>query len=129
MNPMKKFVVTVFVFAVSTGFLPAKEGSFISKVIHESDQPLRIELSKRQFIKISNFTQARNDPALEITAIGTVAVFQGAASLAGINVLTAAAPSTTHNPHEDVFIGGPAIVYIGPVTGSTLFITYLRGSD
>jgi hypothetical protein len=128
MNPIKKLIGIVFALTLSTGFLFAKEGSIVSKIIHAADQPLRIELSGRQFMRISNFVQT-SDSAEEITATATVAVFQGAGDLPGINVLLASKAATTQVTHEELFIGGPAVVYVAPVSGSTLFISYLRGSD
>lgn len=123
---MKHLLCSLVILAVSLSTLLAKEGAFSSVIIRETDKPFSLNLAARQWIKITNFTQNDIDPTKPAELAG-VAVFQGTGE--GLWVLFADQPTTTHVAHDDVFIAGPALVYVPAITGATVFLTYLRGSD
>jgi hypothetical protein len=120
---MKTLITTLAIILLSASTLPAKDGTFTSVVIRQTDKTFQLKLAARQWIRITNFienTGAPGEPA-------GVAVFQGEAALW---VLFASSPTDTHVAHEDVFIGGPATITVSvPTEGSTAFLTYMRGSD
>jgi hypothetical protein len=112
------------IIAISSVSALGNSGKFFSRVIHSSDQAFTINLPAKQFLFITNFVQDGGDTA------GAVTVYQGAAGLPGINVLIASpSGSTTHEVHEDTYIGGPVVVTIAPVSDGTLFISYLLGNN
>jgi hypothetical protein len=121
---MKTLITTLVALTLSFTTLPAKDGTFSSVVIGENDKVFRVNLSTKQWMKITNFIQ--NDVGETPAERAGVAVFQGDAALW---VLFADGPSTTRVAHEDLFIGGPAIVTVPPMPGATVFLTYQRGSD
>jgi hypothetical protein len=127
---MKTLITTLVIIVLSFTTLPAKDGTFTSVIIPDGGQSLRLDLSAHQWIKITNFTQNPVDDATPPMPAG-VAVFKGDAALW---VLFATDPRT-HAAHEDVFIGGPAIVVVAPPVktktngGAIVFLTYERGSD
>lgn len=121
---MKTLITALALLTLSFTALPAKEGSFFSVVIGEHDKVFRVNLSSRQWMKITNFIQ--NDAGETPAERAGVAVFQGDDALW---VLFADGPSTTRVAHEDLFIGGPATVIVSPMPGATVFLTYQRGSD
>jgi hypothetical protein len=119
---------------LSAASLFANDGQFVSKIIHETDSPVQINLSVHQWMKVSNFVQSGTAPGFVPTGqpgqdIGAVQLFQGAAGLTGIVALNASFATTTHAEHEDVFIAGPTVVFIAPVAGATLFFSYLIGKQ
>jgi len=120
--PMKTLITTLAVLTLLLTTLAAKEASFNSVIIPDGGQPLQLNLSAHQWIKITNFTQ--NDTGTPVDPAG-VAVFKGET---GLWVLFASNP-INHLPHEDVFVAGPATVMVSPVKGATVFLTYERGSD
>jgi hypothetical protein len=120
---MKTLITTLAVLTLSFAALSAKEGTFTSVIIPDGGaNPLQIDLKARQWMKITNFTQ--NDTGTPVDQAG-VAVLKGDS---GLWVLFATNP-LNHSPHEDVFVAGPATVLVSHVTGSTVFLTYERGSD
>ena len=122
---MKKLTCIIALLVLANSAILAAEAIVVSKVIHAEDSALHFRLSAKQWIKITNFTQTGGDP----NTVGIVAVFQGSADLPGANVLVATQSTSTKVEHEDVFIAGPTVVYVAPVPGATLFISYLRGSN
>jgi hypothetical protein len=122
--PMKTLLTTLAILILSITSLLAKEGTFASVIIRETDQAFRLSLAARQWIKITNFTQ--NDTTTTRADSAGVAVIKGEAALW---VLFASDPATTHVAHEDVFVAGPATIMVTPITGATVFLTYQRGSD
>ncbi len=122
---MKTLIITLAVLALSFTTLPAKDGTFTSVIIPDGGQSLQIDLSARQWIKITNFTQNSINNATPMPA--GIAVFKGDAALW---VLFANDPQT-HAPHEDLFVGGPATLVVVPPEngGAIVFLTYQRGSD
>ena len=121
----KTLITTLAVLTLSFTTLPAKDSTFISVIIPDGGKSLQIDLSARQWIKITNFTQNSVSNATPMPA--GVAVFKGTAALW---VLFATDPQT-HAAHEDVFVGGPATVVVAPPVagGAIVFLTYERGSD
>jgi hypothetical protein len=128
---MKTLITTLAVLTLSFTTLPAKDGTFTSVIIPDGGKSLQIDLSTRQWLKITNFTQNPADDAKATNAAG-VAVFQADTALW---VLFANDPRA-HAPHEDVFVAGPATIIVSPPQknndypgGATVFLTYQRGSD
>jgi hypothetical protein len=122
---MKTLITTLAVLTLSFTTLPAKDGTFTSVIIPDGGKSLQIDLSARQWIKITNFTQNSINDATPMPA--GVAVFKGDAALW---ILFATDPQT-HAAHEDVFVGGPATLVVAPPEkgGAIVFLTYQRGSD
>lgn len=120
--------IVVAVLALSASALFARDPIVISKVIHSDGPALHLTLSSKQWMKITNFTQTDRDDVPN-NPLGSVVVFQGAAGLPGARVLVATQSKSTQVPHEDIFIAGPTVVYVGPVPNATLFISYHRGSN
>ncbi|MDP9099174.1 MAG: hypothetical protein M3N48_09315 [Verrucomicrobiota bacterium] len=122
---MKTLIIILAVLTLSFTTLPAKDGTFTSVIIPDGGKSLRIDLSARQWIKITNFTQNSVNNATPMPA--GVAVFKGDAALW---VLFATDPQT-HAAHEDVFVAGPATLVVAPPErgGAIVFLTYQRGSD
>jgi hypothetical protein len=121
---MKTLITTLAILILSFTTLPAKDGTFASVIIRETDARFQLTLPARQWIKIINFTQ--NDTTTTRSDRAGVAVFKGDA---GLWVLYADDATTTHVPHDDILIAGPATVTVPAVTGATIFLTYQRGSD
>jgi hypothetical protein len=119
---MKTLITTLAVLTLSFTTLIGKDATFTSAIIPDGGTPIQINLSSHQWIKITNFTQNYTASAVDPAGI---AVFKGDS---GLWVLFATYPPS-HSPHEDVFVAGPATVVVQPVTGSTAFLTYERGSD
>jgi hypothetical protein len=129
----RSFAVLTLLF-ISIPIAVAKDGTFVTRVIHETDPAVSILLQPRQFITITNFVQdaplvIQDENGNFISHVATVTVYQGAMGLSGINVLTASQAGSTHVAHEDCYIAGPAIVNIASLSSATLFITYLKGSN
>jgi hypothetical protein len=129
---MKTLITTLVVLTLSFTTVIAKEGTFTSVIIPDGGDPVQINLSNHQWIKITNFTQnAIKDQPLPNAA--GVALFKGEN---GLWVLFAR-DATTPVDHEDVFIAGPATVIVAPPDKgedkqhghATVFLTYQRGSD
>jgi hypothetical protein len=123
---MKTLITTLAVLTLSFATLIAKEATFTSVIIPDGGDPVQINLTTHQWIKITNFTQ--NDASKDLhAALAGIAVYNGTSALwvlfardVGANV-----------SHEDVFIAGPAIVTVMPPAGggAVVFLTYERGSD
>jgi hypothetical protein len=122
---MKTLIVTLAILTCSLASLPAKDGTFVSKIISDGGGELRITLSSHEWLKITNFTQVPTNDGNQPAPAG-VAVFNG---VDGIWARFATDPRA-HLPHEDLFVGGPAVVVVSPPqSGATVFLTYQRGSD
>lgn len=131
---MKTLLTILAILTLSSTSLLAKDGSFVSEIIPDGGGELRLTLSSHQWLRVTNFSQVPTDDAVLPTPAG-IAVFKGGD---GLWVKFASDPRA-HNPHEDIFVGGPATVVISPpqittgiVTrngGATVFVTYQRGSD
>jgi hypothetical protein len=124
---MKKLASIVSLFVLSITVALAGEGKFFSQVIHDTDQPFRLSLPANKAMKVLNFIQS-GVPGPVIN-LGAIAVYQGTPGLSGIFVLQADFSSNNHVVHEDVFIAGPAVVYISPIAGETLFLSYLLANN
>ena len=127
MKNIASFIVTLLITVTS---LCAGDGKFYSQVIHETDGAFALRLPSNKFIKITNFTQSgsvETEPG--VFTVGAVYVYQGAPGLPGITALTAGLPSSNRVLHEDVYIAGPVIVYVPPVAGATLLLSYLLGNN
>jgi hypothetical protein len=120
---MKTLIITLAVLTLSLTTVPAKEGTFSSVIIRETDSAFQLDLTARQWIKIINFTQNTTTP---LSGRAGVAVYKGDAALW---VLFADDPATTHAPHDDVIVAGPATIKVPPMPNTTIFVTYQRGSD
>jgi hypothetical protein len=123
---MKTLVTILSLFILSIPAALAKDGSFVSRVVHENESVL-FNLSYKQWIKITDFVESTSTST---SPIGAITVYQGAEGLPGSIILLASAPGTTYGGQKDVFIAGPMVVYIAPPqAGSTFFLTYLTGSN
>lgn len=124
---MKRFLLTLSIILAAAFSAHANDGVFVSKVIHETDSPHILRLPSKKFIKITNFIQVGGNVVVspDQPDVGAVVVYQGPAGLSGITVATAGGPNSSH----EVLIAGPAVVYVGPVKGGTLFLSYLFGSN
>jgi hypothetical protein len=133
---MNKILLTLSMLIAFADALLANDGTFVTKVIHESDPVVQLSVPIGKAMKITNFIQegayVTNEPgpfpgSVTVTNHpGEVKVYQGAAGLPGVTVLQSTPASTSHVAHEDVFVAGPAIVVIQPLTGVTLAFSYLR---
>jgi hypothetical protein len=132
---MNKLLLTlgiVIAFA-SSGFAGSNDGRFFTKIIHESDNAYTFTLSTRSWLKITNFIQEGGtatvfDPSSGMfipPTIGAVVVYQGPAGLKPVTVATAGGANSVH----EVFISGPVVVTIAPVSGATLYLTWLAGNN
>jgi hypothetical protein len=118
-----KTLCIIAALALSITSLAANDGTFVTKVIHDTDTAFQLNLNSKHWIKITNFVQQGG------TQFASVAVYQGAAGSPGVTLLLASDPTTTHTPHDDVFVTGPSIIYIAPIPGATVMLTYLTGSN
>jgi hypothetical protein len=120
---MKTLIATLAVLTLSFTTALAKDGTFTTVIVKDSDKPLDLTVESHHWIKIINFVQ--NDGDTETYPAG-IAVFKGDAVAW---VLFAGSPSATSAP---VVIEGPAIVSVrfsGKTTGASALLTYQRGSD
>jgi hypothetical protein len=121
-----KSVLSALFLILSSIIVFAGDGTFVTQVIHDSDQPFSVYVPSNRFMRITNFIQeGATNPATN----GVIYVFQGAPSLLGARILYSTQAGTTHQPHEDLYLGGPIVVYIAPVPNLTLVLSYLRGSN
>jgi hypothetical protein len=125
---MTRTIIALFILA-ATAF--AKDGTFVTRVIHDSDPAFNVLIPSNKFMLITNFIGQTTTqvPGGAVINAGEVIVYQGAAGLPGAVVLESSPTTTTHENHEDVYIAGPAVVYVSPVKGVTLVLTYLRGNN
>lgn len=127
---MKKLASILLTLLITITSLSASEGKFYSQVIHDSDDAFVLRLPPNKFIKITNFTQST---AIQITpgnfATAAVYVYQGAPGLAGTAAVYSNLPGTTREVHEDIYVAGPAVVYVPPLSGAVLLLSYLLGNN
>jgi hypothetical protein len=130
-NAMKTLITTLAVLTLSLTSVVAKDATFISVIIPDGGDQVQLDLKIHQWIKITNFTQNSVDMQPLPNKAG-VAVFKGEN---GLWVLFARDVGTP-DPHEDVFVAGPATVIIvppgkedAPHAHAIVFLTYERGSD
>lgn len=127
---MKKQIASI----ILTLFIPiaaasAGEGKFYSQVIHGTDPAFVLHLPANKFIKITNFTHTGTSTDPTNFPTGAVNVYQGANGLPGTTALYSSLPSTSREVHEDVYIAGPAIVYVPALPGAVLLFSYLLGNN
>jgi hypothetical protein len=105
----------------------AGDNGYVTRVIHETDSIYSLAVQPKRWIKITNFIQQGGNAVIfpAQPSIGAVTVYQGAQGLSGITVAIAGGADSVH----EVVIAGPAIVNVAPVTGGTLFLTYLAGTN
>jgi hypothetical protein len=123
---MKTLASLTFTLFLTITAASAGEGKFYSQLIHDTDAAFVLRLPANRFIKITNFTQS---VALPSEASGAVYVFQGATGLPGTAAVYANLPGTTREVHEDVYVAGPAVVYVPPLSGAVLLFSYLLGNN
>lgn len=129
---MKTLITTLAVLTLTFTTVIAKEGTFTSVIIPDGGAPVQINLSAHQWLKITNFTQNPVNDANPTNSAG-IAVLKGDAAL----WVSFASDPRTHDPHEDVFVAGPAMVFVAPPDKGAdnqhghaiVFLTYERGSD
>jgi hypothetical protein len=114
--------IATALFCLAIGSHAAVAGSFHTKVVTESDNPLVISISENVFLQIRNFTQQGGSTRGAVTA--TV-------DNQTVNVLSASQIDTTNLTVAPEFINrivvaGPATVTVFPVVGATLTITYRK---
>ncbi|MFN2623074.1 MAG: hypothetical protein ABR611_09530 [Chthoniobacterales bacterium] len=127
-----KTLTTLAVLALSFATLVAKDATFTSVIIADGGKSFQLDLSARQWIKVTNFTQVPLNDANPTNTAG-IAVFKGDSAL----WVSFATDPRAHAPHEDVFIAGPATVIVAPPDKgekgdqghATVFLTYERGAD
>ena len=130
MNKLRLLTLTIALALSLSGNARANDGTFFTKVIHESDSTFTLTLSARKWMKIINFIQEGGDlvdngSGFFSPAIGSVVVSQGAAALKPVTVATAGGP----NSSQEVYVTGPVTITIAPVPGGTLYLTYLAGNN
>jgi hypothetical protein len=128
MNKLR--LLTLIVALALSGIARGSDGTFFTKVIHESDSTYTLNLSGKKWLKIINFIQEGGDlvdngSGFFSPAIGSVVVSQGATALKPVTVATAGGP----NSSVEVYVTGPVTITIAPVPGGTLYITYLAGNN
>jgi hypothetical protein len=128
MNKLRLF--TLIIALALSGIARANDGTFFTKIIHESDSTYTLTLSAKKWLKIINFIQEGGTPVdngsgFFSPAVGTVVVSQGATALKPVTVATAGGP----NSSVEVYISGPVTITIAPVPGGTLYINYLAGNN
>src|ERR1700682_5107538 len=128
MNKLR--LLTLIIALALSGVARANDGTFFTKVIHESDSTYTLTLSAKRWMKIINFIQEGGDlvdngSGFFSQAIGSVVVPQGATALKPITVAQAGGP----NSSQEVYITGPVTITIAPVPGGTLYLTYLAGNN
>src|SRR5438105_5047560 len=106
---MKTLITILAVLTLPFTNVIAKEGTFTSVIIPDGGNQVTISLSAHQWMKITNFTQNAIDGQPLPNKAG-VAVFKGGN---GLWVLFARDVGTP-DPHEDVFVAGPATVIVAP---------------
>ena len=106
---MKTLITTLAVLTLSFTTVIAKDGAFTSVIIPDAGDPVQINLTARQWIKITNFTQIPVDDGTATNAAG-FAVIKGDAAL----WVSFATDPRAHAPHEDVFVAGPATIIVSP---------------
>ena len=121
---MKKLMLPLVVLFLSATTALSGDQRWYSNVIHSTDQPFSFVISGNQYMKISNFTHSGNG-----SQVGRILVFQGLQGLPGIEVMQSDSSATGHIEHEDVYIAGPTVIYIQPLSSETLFLTYLWGTQ
>lgn len=119
---MKTTLNIIAFLTISICSLHARETKYFTKVIHETDAPMRLDLPERLYMKITDFSQTSQNPGGNV--LGSVVVYKGDAQQSGVNVLLA----NSHHP-RGTFLAGPLSVYVHPVPGSTLLITFLLGHN
>lgn len=123
---MKKLASIILTLFLTIAAASAGEGKFYSQVIHETDAAFVLRLPANKFIKITNFTQSADLPS---DVVGSVHVYQGATGLPGTTALYSTLPGTTREVHEDIYIAGPAVVYVPTLPGAVLLLSYLLGNN
>jgi hypothetical protein len=134
---MKTLSYIIAALLVSVSPLSAGGGHVYTLLIHDSDQAFNVTIQRNEYMKVLNFTQSGGttpvfDPSTGgfVVTYGAIVLYQGANGLPGATILNAVALSTsTQVPHEDTYIAGPAVVYIAPVSGAVLALSYFRGSN
>jgi hypothetical protein len=120
---MKRHIASLSIaFFCSTLASVVIAGEFNSKIIPSDGESLSLSVPDEHFLRIRNFTQEGGSQR------GVVAVTANGQTK---NVLTAALIDASGPPEfmKKVIIAGPAQVTIAPVSGATLFITYIRVAD
>jgi hypothetical protein len=117
---MKTLITTLAVLALSFTSVIAKDGTFTSVIVNETDHPLQLNLRAREWLKITNFVQ--NGGNTDNSA--GIALFKGDESMW---ILFANQPQKTDAP---VIVAGPATLMVWvPSNEVKAFLTYQRGSD
>lgn len=120
---MKTLIITLAVLTLSLTNVLAKDGTFTTVIVKDTDNPLNLTIGSHQWVKIINFVQ--NGGNTDTNPAG-LALFKDDAA---IWLLFASSPSATNAP---VIIEGPAIVRVqfsDKTTGASAVLTYQRGSD
>src|SRR4051794_28957248 len=120
---MKTLITTLTVLTLSFTSVFAKDGTFTTVIVKDTDKPLDLTIGSHQWIKIINFVQ--NGGNTDMYPAG-LALFKDDAA---IWALFATSPSVTNAP---VVIAGPGMVSVqfsDKTTGASAVLTYQRGSD
>jgi hypothetical protein len=121
---MKKLLLPLAIFFISITGLFAGEGKYFSRLIHEGDAPIDLHINGSKYIKILDFRQSNVvevGPG-EFTVAGIYA-YQGAAGTPGMAVANAG------QLDKEVVLAGPIVMYVPPLAGTTLFISYFIGNN
>jgi hypothetical protein len=118
MKPQTSLAAIVFL-VLSLASVSARDSRYFSYIIHPTDDPVHFDLPANLYMEVVTFSQTSSGATNQVGSV-TVTKFGGDAS-----VMFATQPtSSTTNP---VFVAGPCTVTVHPVTGATLFITFLLG--
>ena len=112
MRPQTSLAAIAFLL-LSLGSLGARDSRYFSYIIRSTDAPVQFDLPANLYMKVVNFSQLPSG----LNVVGGVTVTKNGASA---DVMTA-------NSTNPVFVAGPCTVTISPVSGATLFVTFLLG--
>jgi hypothetical protein len=102
---------------VSISSLSAGDTRYFTKLVHDTDAPLQIEVPTGIYMEITDFKQSQIQGPAFASVVATKS-----ASQTGISVLVA-------NSDKRVVLAGPITATVTPLPGSTLLITYLLGRN
>jgi hypothetical protein len=121
---MKKLLLFTIVMLVSITQLPAGDGKFVSRLIHEGDEPVNIHLNGTKYIKVIDFRQSdvvQISPG--VFTVGGIYAYQGLTGTPGMLVASAGALE------KELVLAGPIVMYVPPLAGTTLFLSYFIGNN
>jgi hypothetical protein len=122
---MKKLLLGILLLVCSHSAFAA-DTRYFSRLIHESDAPLVVEVESGVYMRINTFTQSGGIGGAQV---GSVAVYQGDEGISRAATILLANSAPTGGSNDGVIVAGPKTVYIAPAPSATLFISYLLGRN